>query len=360
MKKVTALFMAALIAVSASACGSSTPKASTAGDASSSAASTQSGTAQSNIKIGLATDTGGVSDQSVNQSAWEGLQALQKETGVKVSYLEPKQAADYATNLDKLVNAGNKLVWGIGFAMADSVLDAAKTNPDVNFAIVDNNYEKTPSNLTGVMFRAEESSFLVGYIAGRTTKTNKVGFVGGMKSSVIDQFQYGYQGGVAYAAKELGKTITVEIQYAESFSDASKGKAIASKMFSGNCDIVFHAAAGVGVGVIQAAKESGKYAIGVDRDQAYLAPKNVLTSALKLVNNAISTLSKEYIKGTAIGGKSFNYGLTENAVGIPKEHALMGDSTYNAAIGLEDKIMKKTIVPPVSKETFAKFVADLK
>lgn len=150
--------------------------------------------------------------------------------GAKVSYLESKQESDYATNLDKVVDSGNKLVWGIGFAMSDAITKAAKANPDVSYAIVDNSYgDDTPANVTGVMFNAQEPSFIVGYIAAKTTKTGKVGFVGGIKSGIIDQFQYGYQAGVQYAAKELGKDITVDVQYAESFSDASKGKAIANK-----------------------------------------------------------------------------------------------------------------------------------
>jgi basic membrane protein A len=159
----------------------------------------------------MVTDTGGVNDQSFNQSSWEGLQSLNKDTGAKVSYLESKQAADYATNLDKLADDDNDIIWGIGYAMAGAIGNAAKQNPDISYAIVDNEYdEKTmPSNVTGVMFRAQESSFLVGYIAGKTTKTNKVGFVGGQTSAIIDQFQYGYQAGVDYAAKELNKTISV-------------------------------------------------------------------------------------------------------------------------------------------------------
>ena len=309
------------------------------------------------FKVAMVTDTGGVNDQSFNQSSWEGLQNFEKNNkGAKVSYLESKQESDYATNLDKVVDGGNKLVWGIGFAMSDAITKAAKSNPDVNYAIVDNDYgDKTPANVTGVMFKAQEPSFMVGYIAGKTTKTNKVGFVGGITGNIIDQFQYGYQAGVQYAAKELNKEITVDVQYAESFSDASKGKAITNKMFSSGCDIVFHAAGGAGVGVIEAAKEANKFAIGVDRDQAYLAPENVLTSALKLANVAVENLSKEAMSGNKIGGKTYTYGLKENAVGIPTENKNMDPAVYKAAMAIQDKIKDGSIVPPYNKETFEKF-----
>ena len=314
-------------------------------------------TGENEYKVAMVTDTGGVNDQSFNQSSWEGLQNLEKNNkGAKVSYLESKQESDYATNLDKVVDSGHKLVWGIGFAMADAILNAAKANPDVNYAIVDNSYEDaTPANVAGVMFRAQEPSFMVGYIAGKTTKTNRVGFVGGIKSGIIDQFQYGYQAGVKYAAKELGKDITVDVQYAESFSDASKGKAIANKMFSSGSDIVFHAAGGVGVGVIEAAKEANKFAIGVDRDQAYLAPENVLTSALKLANVAVESLSKEAMSGNKIGGKTYTYGLKENAVGIPTENKNMDPQVYKTAMAVQDKIKDGSIVPPYNEETYKDF-----
>lgn len=344
MKKVIALLMSTVVIMGTMVgCGSSK----TTGEEQK---------ATKNYNVAMVTDTGGVSDQSFNQSSWEGLQEFSKKTGAKVSYLESKQETDYVTNLDKLVDADNNLIWGIGFAMSDAILNAAKTNKDANYAIVDNSYgDQTPENVTGVTFRAQEPSFIVGYIAGKTTKTGRVGFVGGIKSPVIDQFQYGYQAGVLYAAKELGKTINVDVQYAESFSDASKGKAIANKMFTSGCDIVFHAAGGTGVGVIDAAKEAGKYAIGVDRDQSYLAPNNVLTSALKLVNIAVEKVSEEAMNGNKIGGKTYTYGLKEGAVGIPTENKNVKPEVYQAAIKLEDKIKEGSIVVPYDEKTYNEF-----
>ena len=143
-------------------------------------------------KLTMVTDTGGVNDQSFNQSAWEGMTELKDKNGWDVSYLESKQDSDYATNLDKAVDAESDLVWGVGFAMADATLKAAKDNPNTQFAIIDNGNESEVSNFTGVMFRAQEPSFVVGYIAARTTKTGKVGFVGGIFFRTYRQFEYGY------------------------------------------------------------------------------------------------------------------------------------------------------------------------
>lgn len=313
----------------------------------------------SGYKIAMITDTGGINDQSFNQSAWEGLQQLAEDTGAETNYIESKQAADFESNFETLIDDGNTFCWGIGFACSDAVLEAANSYPDINFAIVDNSYADTPDNVTGVVFRSEESSFVVGYIAAAVSETQKVGFVGGTTSSVIEQFQYGYEAGVAYANKELGKDVTVSTQYAESFSDAAKGKSIANKMYTDGCDVVYHAAGGTGTGVIEAAKESGNWAIGVDRDQAYLAPDNVLTSSLKNVNVAVEDVSKRYIAGQEIGGRTMSYGMTEGAVGIPEDHPNFSDEIYDQAMEVEDLIRSGDIVAPGTEDDYNAFVASL-
>ena len=310
-------------------------------------------------KVAMITDTGGINDQSFNQSAWEGLQRLGKETGAEVAYIESKQSGDFATNFETLIDNGNKLCWGIGYACADAVVEAAQANPEVNFACVDNAFADSLPNVTGVVFRAEESSFMVGYIAAAVTKTEKVGFVGGIASEVIEQFQYGYEAGVAYANSVLGRNVTVTSQYAESFSDAAKGKSIANKMFTDGCDIVYHAAGGTGTGVIEAAKEAGKFAIGVDRDQAYLAPDNVLTSSLKNVDIAVDLVSRRHILGRKIGGKTLTFGLTEDAVGIPEHHENYSDEIYNAAIGIGEMIKNGEIDPPATARELEKYKESL-
>ena len=314
----------------------------------------------SGAKIAMITDTGGINDQSFNQSAWEGLQLLRDQTGAEVAYIESKQSGDFATNFETLVDNGNTLCWGIGYACADAVMEAAASNPDVHFACVDNAFGDTPANVTGVVFRAQESSFMVGYIAAAVSQTDKVGFVGGISSEVIDQFQYGYEAGVAYANSVLGKKVKVTSQYAESFSDAAKGKSIANKMFTDGCDIVYHAAGGTGTGVIEAAKEAGKFAIGVDRDQAYLAPANVLTSSLKNVDVAVDLVSRRHIAGQEIGGQTIGFGLTDDAVGIPEHHENYSDEIYNAAIEIGEQIKRGTIVPPADKEAFEAYKETLK
>lgn len=314
----------------------------------------------SKFKVAMVTDTGGVNDQSFNSSAWLGMSNFALRTNTVARYIESAQSSDYIINIDKLADENCNLIWGIGFALADVVKQAARVNPELNYAIADYSYgDDTLDNITSVVFRAEESAFIVGYIAGKTTKTNSVGFVGGMKTVVIDQFEYGFRAGVDYAAKELGKKIDIKTQYSESFSDAAKGKAIASMMFLNGCDIVLHAAGGVGVGVIEAAKESGNFAIGADSDQRHLAPDNVLTSAIKNVGKSVDIVSTKLMNGDKIGGQTMSFGLKEDCVGIPEENPNIAPNVLESAYKVEKLIMDGKIVPPKNIEEYNNFVKNL-
>ena len=350
-KKGLACVLTGMMTLSLAACGSNTNNNNAGG--------TEESGATTNFSVAMVTDTGGVNDQSFNQSSWGGLTALKDKYGVNVSYLESVQEADYTTNLDKLIDQENDLVWGVGFAIAQALESAAKMNPEQLFGIIDHSYgDAIQDNVVCLTFRAQEASFLVGYVAGLTTESDQVGFVGGIANDVLDQFEYGYRAGVAYAATELGKDITVNVQYAESFNDAAKGKAIATKMFSDGCDIVFHAAGNAGTGVIEAAKDANKFAIGVDRDQYDLAPDNILTSALKRVDQAVTLVSEKAMNGEEIGGEVFELGLTENSVGLPEENPNMDPAVYEAAMKVQQNIMDGAIDVPYNAETFAAFIAN--
>ena len=270
--------------------------------------------AKETIKVGMVADTGGINDESFNQSAWEGLQEAEKELGIEIKVIESRQASEYLGNIETLVDDGMNLIIGVGYTMADDIKTQAENYPDVNFALIDETYDEIPSNVTPIVFKANEAAYLTGLIAGKMTKTNQVGFIGGMDNPVINQFEYGYTAGV----KEANAKAQVKAQYAGTFSDAAKGKSIANQMYANNSDIIFAAAGGTGVGSIESAKEQNKYAIGVDRDQSDLAPKNVLTSALKKVNVGVLETVKAFKNGDKIGGEERVYGLKEDGVGIPE------------------------------------------
>ena len=306
------------------------------------------------ISVAMVTDVGGVNDQSFNQSAWEGLQRAQSELGIAASYQESTQAADYPRNMESLMDAGNDLIWGIGFLMADTVLAEAQANPDQKYAIIDNAYPETPSNLIGVVFREQEPSFLVGYIAGKMTESGKIGFVGGIQFALIEKFEYGFRAGVAYA----NPNAEVLVQYAESFTDAAKGKAIANQFYQDGADIVYHAAGGVGDGVIEAAREQDKWAIGVDRDQNYLAPDNVLTSAMKRVDNAIYNVVKDLVDGKFAGGSTVEYGLADGGVDIAPTSDKHVPANILAEVNeLKAQIIAGSIVVPFDAATYEAYMA---
>jgi basic membrane protein A and related proteins len=299
------------------------------------------------ISVAMCTDVGGINDQSFNQSAWEGLQKAGTDLGIKVSYKESKQDADYIPNLETLLDAKNSLIWGIGYMMADAVKQEATKNPKQMYAIIDNDYGKdTPANVVGVNFRAEQGSFLVGYIAGKMTKTGKVGFVGGMTGPLIGAFQAGYVAGV----KQANPKVKVMSQYAESFSDAAKGKAIATQMYQSGCDIIYHAAGGVGAGVIETAKEKNKFAIGVDKDQNFMAPDNVITSAMKRVDNGVYNVTKALKEGTLKGGTSIYYGLAEGGVDIaPTSNKLVPQAILDEVAKLKQAVIDGKITVPTDE-----------
>ncbi len=267
------------------------------------------------IRVGMITDVGGVNDQSFNQTSWEGLQAVRDELGedkVYVNYLESKQDADYVPNIEQFVDDEYDLIIGIGYKLADAIESAAKDYPEQQFAIVDHSYEKQPENVTSLLFEGNVAGYLVGLVAGQMTETDKVAFIGGMESVVLKEFEVGYKAGV----KDANPDAEVLVQYANSFSDSALGKSIATSMFAKGVDVVFPCAGAAGNGAIEAAKESDKMAIGVDKDQNDLAPDHVITSAMKNVNIAVSDVVKALVDGSYVPGEVKMNTLATGGVGI--------------------------------------------
>lgn len=258
--------------------------------------------ARDEVSVTMVTDFGGVNDKSFNQSAYEGLKAAEAEGNVKFDYIESHKDADYQPNLESALDSASDIILTVGFALYDATDQAAEANPDQNYVIIDHYNDNNRLNMLGVNFADHENSFLVGYIAGMTTETNNVGFVGGIPGVIIDRFEYGFRAGVEHAAREKGTPIEVQVQYANSFDDTAAGKNIADRMYQSGADVVFHAAGGVGVGVIEAAKENNKWVIGVDRDQSAEAPDNMLVSTVKGVGDAVRQVIGQYKEGKLSSG----------------------------------------------------------
>ncbi|CRK80461.1 BMP family lipoprotein [Neobacillus massiliamazoniensis] len=282
------------------------------------------------FSVGMVTDVGGIDDKSFNQSAWKGLQEFGKDNNMKkgtggYDYLQSQSDADYATNLNTLTHQNFDLIYGIGFMMSKDVDKIAKQQPKNHYAIVDDVVNEP--NVASIMFKENESSFLAGVAAGLTTKSNKIGFIGGMESAVIERFESGFTAGV----KAANPNANVDVQYAASFTDAAKGQAIASRMYSTGEDVIFAAAGATGNGLFKEARDrkaknpdQNFWAIGVDSDQSAEGVVTaggkqtnvVITSSMKRVDNAVKDLSTKAMNGNFPGGKTTTYGLAEDGVGI--------------------------------------------
>ena len=302
--------------------------------------------ADDEFKIGLITDVGGVNDGSLNQSAWEGLEKAGEELGVEVNYLESATDADYQPNMETFVDEDYDLIISVGYMLADATREAAEANPDTKFAIIDDSSIDLP-NVTSLMFKAEQASYLVGYVAGLTTKTNNIGFVVGMTNETMNQFGYGYCAG----AIDANPDITVQQFNANSFADSATGKTMANTAITNGADIVFQAAGATGLGVIEACQEAGVYAIGVDSDQSSIAPKTVLTSAMKRVDNAVYDAVQELIDDKLEGGVQ-TFDLAAGGVDIAPSQDLISDDVIKAVDEVKEKIISGDVVIPDNKDDF--------
>ncbi|MDO3678502.1 BMP family lipoprotein [Paenibacillus ehimensis] len=269
------------------------------------------------FNIGMVTDVGGVNDNSFNQSAWEGLQRLAKDTGAQVKYLQSKSDSEYIPNLNQMVKGNFNLTWGIGFIIGDAMKTVATQHPDAKLAIIDNVVDAP--NVESVTFAENEGSYLVGVVAGLMTKTNQIGFVGGMDIPVIKRFEAGFKAGVA----AVNPNAKLTINYTGAFDKPDLGKAAAATIYNSGADIIFHASGATGNGVFNEAKDrlkAGKkvWVIGVDQDQSKLFGDDVtLTSMIKRVDQAVYRISNDLIAGKYEGGKTVVLGLKDDGVGLP-------------------------------------------
>jgi basic membrane protein A len=310
------------------------------------------------FKVGMVTDTGGLNDESFNQSAYAGLTKAKQDLGIELKALESKRDEDYVSNLTKFAKDHYNLTWAVGFKFEKAIPDVANQFPNLNFGIVDSNLGgNIPKNVTAVTFKEEEGSFLVGVIAGLTTKTNKVGFIGGITSPLIKKFESGYRAGV-YAVNPKAE---VKVAYAESFVDATKGRSLAQNMYNEGVDVIFHAAGGVGKGLFDEVKtrEKGKFwAIGVDMDQSKLAPDHTLTSMVKRVDVAVYNVTKELKEGKLKPGQQIELGLKENGVGIADTTSKhVSADVLKKVDEFKQKIINGEIKVPKTEEELKQFMS---
>ena len=299
MKKVLML-LAMLVMVVLTACGSKKE-----------AAEAPKTTEAKPLKVGIVLSIGGLGDESFNDSAFRGLEMAQKDLGIEFKYVEPASPSEDEGYLREYAEAGYDLVIATGFLMKDATEKVAKDFPDVKFALIDE--VSALPNVASLLFAEDQGSFLVGALAAMMSKTGNVGFVGGMEIPLIQKFQKGYEMGAKYVNPSI-KVGSLYTSGSNPFNDPVRGKENALSLIKQGADVVYHAAGGTGVGVIEAAKESKVFAIGVDSNQDGLAQGTVLTSMIKNVDIAVYNTIKAVKEGTFKAGEQ-RLGVAEGGVG---------------------------------------------
>ncbi|WP_119681029.1 BMP family lipoprotein [Indioceanicola profundi] len=241
-------------------------------------------------------DMGGRFDKSFNEGANMGAERFQKETGVKYRWFEVTNEAQREQFLRRLAQRNTDVIVAVGFSMAPAVEKVAKEFPKVKFTVIDGAVDLP--NVQSVSFAEHEGSYLVGMLAAMASKTDTVGFVGGMDIPLIRRFACGYEQGVKAVEPETTILVNMAGTTPAAWSDPTRGAELARSQFDRGADVIFAAAGQTGMGVLQAAKDSGKLAIGVDSNQNHLFPGNVLTSMVKRVDTAAYSAFKTAQDGT--------------------------------------------------------------
>ena len=266
----------------------------------------------SGLKVGIVLSTGGLGDKSFNDSAHRGLEKAKAELGVDFKYVEPASPSEDEQFLREYADAGYDLIIATGFQMTKAAEKVSKDYPNIKFAMIDDVINAT--NVKSLIFKENEGSFLAGAAAAMASKTGVIGFVGGIEVPLIQKFEKGYNEGAKYVNPNI-KVINIYVGGQNPFNDPVKGKEIALSEIKQGADVIYQAAGGTGIGVIDAAKESKVFAIGVDSNQDDVAPGTVLTSMLKNVDVAVFETVKAIKEGTFKPGIQ-EFGVKENGVGL--------------------------------------------
>lgn len=329
MKKIFRILFALLIVVFAVSCGKTEDKKAN----------------EAAHKVAIVYSTGGKGDKSFNDSAYRGLQLAKEKLGIDFSEYEPKDPSAEARNqLTSYAQSGDyDLIIGVGFTMKDSVVAVAKDFPDQKFVIIDEVIDGM-DNVSSILFKEQEGSFLVGALAALMTKTGTIGFVGGVEAPVIYRFESGYVQGAKYINPDIN-ILSVYIGGASAFNDPIAAKQLTETIISKGADVIFHAAGASGAGVFQAAKEKGVYAIGVDSNQDDVEKGVILTSMVKYVDNSVFDTIKNTLDGKFTPGVSY-FGIKEDGVGTTEYEFTkdaIGSEKISKIAELKDKIAKDEI-----------------
>lgn len=318
---------------------------------------------QTDLKVGMATDSGTIDDRSFNQNTWEGIEGSIENC----KYLRPsgETDADYLESIGNLYDAGYHFIVLPGYKFERAVHTAQAKYQDAKFVILDgtavdeSGAVANAENTVAVLFAEEEGGFIAGVAAAVQIKEGDFGFIGGMTAPAVLDFEYGFQQGIEYANANLGTNVTLKsenVVYQGSFNDKAGGQQVAAQMYDRGVKVIFTAAGGTGIGAITEAKsraangDTSVYIIGVDVDQyadgIYNTDTNasvILTSAMKYMDKATIAMIQDELNGKFQGGQTLTFTVANNGVGIPPENPNLSSETMQVVEKVINDIKSGTI-----------------
>lgn len=286
------------------------------------------------------------SDSAFIKSARSGVARAEHDFHVPVDIIHIRSNEMTAPTIKKLAEEGKTPIILLGNQNVEPVLNLAPHYPDIKFTVIDGLVPPLTMNVQSVLFKDQEGAFLIGYLAAKMTHSGIIGFVGGMDSTTIRNFATGYEQGAHYADAKVQVLSQMVGETSEAWSSPDKAEKIALEQYHNGADIVFGAAGGSSVGVLKAANESGKLAVGVDSNQNGLYPGRVLTSMVKRVDVAIYNSLKDSQDGSWKPGISY-LGIKESALDYSVDQnnrGLMSGEVIEDLANVKDKIVNGKIV----------------
>ncbi len=284
------------------------------------------------LKVGMVSDIGGIDDASFNENTWEGVVMAEEELGVCGQFIESQAQADYEKNITEFAEQDYDLIITVGFLLGDATAKMAAEYPDINFAIVDFAYAPGIPNVQGIVFATDEAAFLSGYLGAYWAHTQdpedpQCGYVAGMQIPTVEIFVAGHDAGIKYYNEQHGANVQWKGVYVGDFEAPDEGKIQGESLIDEGVDVIYGIGGKTGNGGLTAAKERGKWGVGVDVDQYFTLPNEkdiLLTSTMKRLDNAVFGTVEALLEGEFAGGSVY-LGTLENAgVGIAPWHDFEG------------------------------------
>jgi basic membrane protein A len=286
------------------------------------------GCKQGDLQVGMVSDVGGLDDASFNENTWQGLQQADEALPVCAKFIESQAQADYEKNITEFAEQNYDMIITVGFLLGDATGKMAPQYPDIKFAIIDYAYDPPIPNIEGIVFNVDEAAFPIGYLAAGWASLNdpadpQVGWVGGMQIPPVEQFIVAYEAGVAYYNQQNGANVLVKGVYVGDFEAPDQGKIQGNSLIDEGVDVIFGVGGKTGNGGLTAAKERGKWGVGVDVDQYYTLPNEkdiLITSCMKRLDNATFAVVESAVNDSFQGGGVYVGTLTNNGVGLAPYH----------------------------------------